>query len=187
MKVEQGDSRGTEEISQFLFFFFFLVNRGLLGKFTESSYTDISCYWWFDAWSAACITHRLWLMGYTVPNTMCIEQSLKGWKHWHLVNEKELYISPRMSPQWFIAGKCIICIIVTLKLWAARMLSHSVVSASLCPHGLQPVRLLCPWDSPGKGTGVPCPVYPCQGHHALLPGIFPTQGSSPHHLRLLHW
>ena len=32
-------------------------------------------------------------------------------------------------------------------------------------------RLLCPWDSPGKNTGVGC--------HALLQGIFPTQGSNP--------
>ena len=29
-------------------------------------------------------------------------------------------------------------------------------------------RLLCPWDSPGKNTGV--------GYHAFLQGIFPTQG-----------
>ena len=32
----------------------------------------------------------------------------------------------------------------------------SVVSESFQPHGLQPVRLLCPWDSPGKNTGVGC-------------------------------
>ena len=32
----------------------------------------------------------------------------------------------------------------------------SVVSDSLRPHGLQPARLLCPWDSPGKNTGVGC-------------------------------
>ena len=32
-------------------------------------------------------------------------------------------------------------------------------------------RLLCPWDSPGKNTGVGC--------HALLQEIFPTQGSNP--------
>ena len=32
-------------------------------------------------------------------------------------------------------------------------------------------RLLCPWDSPGKNTGVGC--------HAVLQGIFPTQGSPP--------
>ena len=31
--------------------------------------------------------------------------------------------------------------------------------------------LLCLWDSPGKNTGVGC--------HALLRGIFPTQGSNP--------
>ena len=33
--------------------------------------------------------------------------------------------------------------------------------------GLQPARLLCPWDSPGKSTGV--------GFQELLQGIFPTQ------------
>ena len=32
------------------------------------------------------------------------------------------------------------------------------------PYGLQPARLLCPRDSPGKNTGVGC--------HALLQGIF---------------
>ena len=31
-----------------------------------------------------------------------------------------------------------------------------VTSNSLWPHGLQPARLLCPWDSPGKNTGVGC-------------------------------
>ena len=38
-----------------------------------------------------------------------------------------------------------------------------------------PTRLLCPWDFPGKSTGVGC--------HSLLQGIFPTQGLNP---RLLH-
>ena len=40
----------------------------------------------------------------------------------------------------------------------------SVVSHSLWPQGLYRIRLLCPWDSPGKNTGVGC--------HALLWGIF---------------
>ena len=51
------------------------------------------------------------------------------------------------------------------------VLSHSVMSKSLQPHRLQPGRLLCPWDSPGKNTGVGC--------HALLQDVFPTQGSNP--------
>ena len=55
----------------------------------------------------------------------------------------------------------------------------SVPSDSVQPHGLQPARLLCPWDSPGKNTGVDC--------HALLQGIFLTQGLNPHLLHLLHY
>ena len=55
----------------------------------------------------------------------------------------------------------------------------SVVSSSLWPCELQPTRLLCPWDSPGKNTGVGC--------HDLLWGIFLTQGSNPHLLCLLYW
>ena len=34
--------------------------------------------------------------------------------------------------------------------------SRSVVSNSSRLHGLQPTRLLCPWNSPGKSTGVGC-------------------------------
>ena len=52
-----------------------------------------------------------------------------------------------------------------------RKRSRSVVSDSLRPHGLQPTRLLCPWDFPGNSTGVDC--------HFLLHGIFPNQGSNP--------
>ena len=52
----------------------------------------------------------------------------------------------------------------------------SVVSDTLRPHGLEPARLLCPWDFPGKNTEVGC--------HFLLQGIFLTQGSNLH---LLHW
>ena len=54
---------------------------------------------------------------------------------------------------------------------AKRKWSRSVVSNSLRPHGLQPTRLLCPWDFPGTSTGVGC--------HFLLQGIFLTQESNP--------
>ena len=49
--------------------------------------------------------------------------------------------------------------------------SCPVVSDSLQSHGLEPARLLCPWDSPDKNTGVGC--------HAFLQGIFLTQGLNP--------
>ena len=49
---------------------------------------------------------------------------------------------------------------------------HEYLVAQLCPTLCDPpARLLCPWDSPGKNTGVGC--------HSLLQEIFPTQGSNP--------
>ena len=43
-------------------------------------------------------------------------------------------------------------------IWVTRKWkwSGSVVSDSLRPHGLQPTRLLHPWDFPGRSTGVGC-------------------------------
>ena len=47
--------------------------------------------------------------------------------------------------------------------------SHSVVSDSYRPHGLQPTRLLHPWDFPGKSTGVGCH---CLLHSRIVGGFF---------------
>ena len=50
-------------------------------------------------------------------------------------------------------------------IWGTRKAHHltcccccvaSVVSDSVRPHRRSPTRLLCPWDSPGKNTGVGC-------------------------------
>ena len=59
--------------------------------------------------------------------------------------------------------------------------SHSGLSDSSPPHGLEPIRLLCSWNSPGKNTG--------EGSHSLLQGIFLTQGLNldlPHCRRILY-
>ena len=63
------------------------------------------------------------------------------------------------------------------------MLICSVVSSSfvtpwpeVLKAPLKSSRLLCPWDSPGKSTGVGC--------HFLFQGIFLIQGLNP---CLLHW
>ena len=45
------------------------------------------------------------------------------------------------------------------------------MSDSLRVHGLEPVRLFCPWNSPGQNTEV--------HSHSLLQGIFPAQGLKP--------
>ena len=49
--------------------------------------------------------------------------------------------------------------LVTLKLYFN--ISHSVVSNSSWPYGLQPTRLLHPWDFPGKNTEVGCHCLLC--------------------------
>ena len=46
---------------------------------------------------------------------------------------------------------------------------RSVVSDSLRLCGLKSDRLFCPWDSPGKNTGLPCPP----------PGDRPSSGMEP--------
>ena len=64
--------------------------------------------------------------------------------------------------------------------WSGCVCScRSVVSDSLRPHGPQPVRLLCPWNFPGKNTQVSC--------HFPLQGLFPPHGLNPRLLCLLHW
>ena len=61
---------------------------------------------------------------------------------------------------------------------ASKLLLVRAESLQSCPT-LWLARLLCPWDSPGKNTGMGC--------HALLQGIFKTLGLNPSLLRLLHW
>ena len=46
-----------------------------------------------------------------------------------------------------------------LSVSVSRLVGHDY----LRPHRLQPTRLLCPWDFPGKSTGVGC--------HCLLQGV----------------
>ena len=44
-----------------------------------------------------------------------------------------------------------------------------ITQSCLWPHRLEPARLLCPWDSPGKDTGV--------GRHCSPPGDLPNPGN----------
>ena len=55
----------------------------------------------------------------------------------------------------------------------------SVASDSLQLYRLQPTGLLCPWDSPGKNTGIVC--------QAVLKCIFLTQGLNFYLLSVRHW
>ena len=69
--------------------------------------------------------------------------------------------------------------VVYIYIHTSFVLSHSVMSVSLGPHGLQLARLLSPCYFPGQNTGVGC--------HFLFHGIFLIQGSNLHLWQLLHW
>ena len=60
---------------------------------------------------------------------------------------------------------------------------HAYSVTSVVSDSLQPARLLCLWDSPGKSTGV-------GGHATFLQWIFPIQGSNlslPHCRQILYY
>ena len=68
---------------------------------------------------------------------------------------------------------------VGMWLFVVCVLSDSVISDSLRTLGLEPARLPCPWNFPGKNTGGGC--------HFFLEGIFLTQGLNLCCFHLLHW
>ena len=91
------------------------------------------------------------------PNMKKYSTSLRKWK---------------LKQEYLIFCPLITCVCVCV-------CACSVTYDSLQPHGLQPTRLLCPWNFPGKNTGAGC--------HFLLQGIFPTQESKLCLLCPLHW
>ena len=74
---------------------------------------------------------------------------------------------PSEPPGKPLFSLCCVCLVAQSCLTLCNSMEYSPPGSSV--HG----------DSPGKNTGVGC--------HALLQGIFPTQGSNPSLLRLLHW
>ena len=82
--------------------------------------------------------------------------------------EKLIYLVQKYAKQ-LIISKWFSPHLLSEKLKALKQIQPcacSFVSSSLQPEGLQPPRLLSPWDSPEKYTGVVC--------HFLLQGVFVT-------------
>ena len=93
---------------------------------------------------------------------------LKKFSTSHCASSNRLYLI--FIYQTYICMMCL-CIMSLL------LVNCSVMSNSLWPYGLEPSRLHCPWNSPGRNTGV--------GSHCLLQGISLTQESNPCLLHLL--
>ena len=98
----------------------------------------------------------------------------------HKVDGEDVFHLP--EPEFYSLSLCLLSEVGTVS-HDHYVTLHACSFIQLCPalcnlrHGA--TRFLCPWDFPGKNTEVCCCF--------LLQGIFPTQGSNPHLLWLLHW
>ena len=122
----------------------------------------------------SCFSH-IWLFAtpWTVAHHAPLSMGFTKQEHW-----SGLPYLPRRLFQIQELNPCLLCLLHWRPIhycWATREVhthheseseSRSVLSDSLCPHGLY-----SPWNSPGQNTGV--------GSLSLLQGIFPTQGSNP--------
>ena len=116
------------------------------------------------------------------------------WCHHH--SQHVVYFLDDFAPSLLLKGFPFVLSTAVLSAWNTDAPSKNawlfILGISLCacmPKSLQSCPTLCdpmdhsspgfcPWDSPGKNTGVCC--------HALLQGIFLSQGSNPC-LLSLHW
>ena len=77
----------------------------------------------------------------------------------------------RLGLSCMLFAHCVRSVKYASTVHSAWVCVHPALSNSLRPCGLQPFKLLCPRDFPGKNTAVGC--------HFPLQGINPTQGSNP--------
>ena len=68
-----------------------------------------------------------------------------------------------------VITKIFVQLLIDFRNWKCQLFSCAWLF--VIRYGLYPARLLCPWNSLGKNTGVGC--------HSLLQGTFQTQGQSP--------
>ena len=86
--------------------------------------------------------------------------------------------SYEISQNWLISFPVHIGVSTTALIPQKHLVMCVCSVVQSCPTLCNPTRLFCPCDSPGMNTGVGC--------HALLQGIFLTQGLNSHLLYLLH-
>ena len=113
--------------------------------------STVSGRWWGDKSDSLSSGHRLMRM--TCPRAWRKNKPSKSCSDFHLT----------------------LSILAIAKMWTrcCCFVAKSCLTL-LGPHGLQPARLLCPWDFPGKSTGVGC-CFLLQG--SPDPGIKPASAA----------
>ena len=88
----------------------------------------------------------------------------------HILHMQHRHISTFRQP----LGWALHAIPYTQCVWVLSRVRRFVTPWTLAPHGLQPTRLLCPWNFLGKTTGVGC--------HFPIPGDLPDPKIEPESL-----
>ena len=118
-----------------------------------------------------------------LKNILHSPESQRGSENWILLLRKPLFRETLINSVKYLTHSGYYVFSMQMSMTKSLQKFACMKSLQVCPTLCDPVdcsptRLPCPWDSPGKNTGVGC--------QALLQGIFPTQGSNPHLLCLLH-
>ena len=93
---------------------------------------------------------------------------------WHI----NMLTNPETLQVWFRSFYFYRVVVAPLQAW---LIVPLYVCAQLLSHVrlFEPSRLLCPWNFPGKNTGMGC--------HFFLQEIFPNKGLNPYLFCFLHW
>ena len=140
----------------FFYIYVFPWFKGLIG------------FWWLCILSYKFHKYRVFIM--CCELYWFVQKVHSGFSLWcHRKTQKNFLANPILNNLQEIAS--VTSFKVFLKVKEKLLVSQS--RPTVCN---QPTRLLCPWNSPGKNTGVGC--------HSHLRVIFTTQGPNPH---LLHY
>ena len=156
--------------------------RGCRGLCGMKGYRLYMCRWTAQAMYVTQLSHLLWLVGCGMHRTCTVQLCWTLWL-WTSTMLKRLDLAMPTTVYW----------LRTQTPESDFLGMNSVVLPTSCVHAQSLSRLvwlfvtpwtagrqaLCPWDFPGTNTRVGGP-FPLQG-------IFPTQGSNPCLLHLLHW
>ena len=100
-------------------------------------------------WPYKGLKYLRWLIGAGAEGATRQEPIHKTYKVWGAEGSKSpdrrhaLYVRTAFSKGWINASLCCVCLLLS-RVWFLQ------------PHRLWPAMFLCPWDSPGKNTGVAC-------------------------------
>ena len=133
---------------------------------------NVESFWTMD-WTRLPCT-GWWILIHSATREVQQAHHFSKWafRHIHMTDNVLIECGGREALGAGMSGVCEwVCVCICV-------FSLSVLSDSVWSYGQLPARLLCPWDFPGKNTGVGC--------HFLLQGIFLTQGSNSPLLCLPH-